>query len=188
MKYIRQAGQWFFLRLEKVFNAVFGDRLNPLYHLGAIAYLMTWVAVASGIYMYAFFDTGVKEAYDSVDRVTHGHFYLGQIMRGLHRYASDGMVFAMGLHMLRHFVFDHYRGFRWFSWVTGVVVKAEGGGLVWEGGLGTRGVEVTCPMVVLIQTPQSALPGGRVGRRPAVPPGEGRRGWSKRIWPRDRGA
>lgn len=122
MKYIRQAGQWFFLRLEKVFNAVFGDRLNPLYHLGAIAYLMTWVAVASGIYMYAFFDTGVKEAYDSVERVTHGHFYLGRIMRSLHRYASDGMVFAMGLHMLRHFVFDHYRGFRWFSWVTGVVV------------------------------------------------------------------
>ena len=122
MKYIRQAGQWFFLRLEKVFNAVFGDRLNPLYHLGAIAYLMTWIAVVSGIYMYAFFDTGVKEAYDSVDRVTHGHFYLGQIMRGLHRYASDGMVFAMGLHMLRHFVFDHYRGFRWFSWVTGVIV------------------------------------------------------------------
>jgi NAD(P)H-flavin reductase/ferredoxin len=43
-------------------------------------------------------------------------------MRGLHRYASDGMVLAMGLHLLRHFAFDHYRGFRWFSWVTGIVV------------------------------------------------------------------
>lgn len=122
MHYARRAGQWFFLRLESLFNAIFGDRLNPLYHLGAIAYLMTWIAVATGLYLYAFLDTGVKEAYDSVERISHEHWYVGQIMRGLHRYASDGMVLAMGLHLLRHFVFDHYRGFRWYSWVTGVFV------------------------------------------------------------------
>ena len=122
MKIVRFAGQWLFLRLEKAFNVIFGDRLNPLYHLGAIAYFMTWVAVASGVYMYAFFDTGVQQAYTSVEHITHDQWYIGQIMRGLHRYASDGMVLAMGLHMLRHFAFDHYRGFRWFSWVTGVLV------------------------------------------------------------------
>jgi CDP-4-dehydro-6-deoxyglucose reductase, E3 len=122
MKFVRRAGQWFFLRLENLFNVIFGDRLNPLYHLGAIAFLMTWIAVVSGVYLYIFFDTGVKEAYASVERITHEHWYIGQIMRGLHRYASDGMVLAMGLHMLRHFVFDHYRGFRWFSWITGIFV------------------------------------------------------------------
>ncbi len=122
MHYVRRTVQWFFLRLEKLFNLVFGDRLNPLYHLGAIAYLMTWIAVVSGVYLYIFLDTGVKEAYESVERITHNHFYIGQIMRGLHRYASDGMVLAMTLHLLRHFAFDHYRGFRWFSWVTGVFV------------------------------------------------------------------
>jgi NAD(P)H-flavin reductase/ferredoxin len=122
MHHVRRTVQWFFLRLEKLFNLVFGDRLNPLYHLGAIAYLMTWIAVVSGVYLYIFLDTGVKEAYTSVERITHGHWYVGQIMRGLHRYASDGMVLAMALHMLRHFAFDHYRGFRWFSWITGVFV------------------------------------------------------------------
>ncbi|HSW51885.1 MAG TPA: FAD-binding oxidoreductase [Sulfuricaulis sp.] len=122
MHYVRRTVQWFFLRLEKLFNLVFGDRLNPLYHLGAIAYLMTWIAVVSGVYLYIFLDTGVKEAYESVERIMHNHFYIGQIMRGLHRYASDGMVLAMTLHLLRHFAFDHYRGFRWFSWVTGVFV------------------------------------------------------------------
>ena len=122
MKYLRRAGQWLFLLLEKIFNAVFGDRLNPLYHLGAIAYFMTWVAVASGMYLYIFFDTGVQQAYASVEQVTHGQWLIGQVMRGLHRYASDGMVLAMGLHLLRHFAFDRYRGFRWFSWATGVVV------------------------------------------------------------------
>ena len=36
-------------------------------------------------------------------------------MRSLHRYASDVMVLTMVLHLLRHFTFDHYRAFRWFS-------------------------------------------------------------------------
>ena len=43
-------------------------------------------------------------------------------MRTLHRYASDGMVITMLLHLVRHFCFDRYRGFRWFSWVSGVLL------------------------------------------------------------------
>lgn len=43
-------------------------------------------------------------------------------MRSLHRYASDAMVLTMLLHLARHFFFDRYRGFRAFSWVTGVVL------------------------------------------------------------------
>jgi NAD(P)H-flavin reductase/quinol-cytochrome oxidoreductase complex cytochrome b subunit len=119
---IQAAGQWVFLRIEAAFNAAFGDRLNPFYHLGEIAFFLFWIVAASGLYLYAFFDTGVKDAYDSVQRISTGHFMVGSIMRGLHRYASDGMVVTMLLHMLRHFCFDRYRGFRWFSWITGVVL------------------------------------------------------------------
>ncbi len=43
-------------------------------------------------------------------------------MRSFHRYASDAMVLAMVLHLVRHYVFDHYRSFRWFSWVSGVIL------------------------------------------------------------------
>ena len=43
-------------------------------------------------------------------------------MRSVHRYASDAMVLTMLLHMLRHFAFDRMRGFRWFSWVSGVAL------------------------------------------------------------------
>jgi NAD(P)H-flavin reductase/ferredoxin len=32
------------------------------------------------------------------------------------------MVLAMALHLTRHFVFDHYRSFRWFSWISGVLL------------------------------------------------------------------
>ena len=69
---------------------MFGDALNPFYYLGAIAYYLLWVVVASGLYLYIFFKTGVNEAYDSVEYLTHEQWWLGGIMRSLHRYASDG--------------------------------------------------------------------------------------------------
>jgi CDP-4-dehydro-6-deoxyglucose reductase, E3 len=108
------------LHLENGFNLFFGQALNPLYHLGAITFFLFWVVLASGIYLYVFLDTGVNEAYESVEALTHEQWYLGGILRSLHRYASDGMVVTMLVHMVRYFAFNRYRGFRWFSWVTGV--------------------------------------------------------------------
>ncbi|MDE2259551.1 MAG: cytochrome b N-terminal domain-containing protein [Betaproteobacteria bacterium] len=122
IKLIQRFGQNIFLRLEGGLNSVFGSALNPLYSLGAITYWMFWIIVVSGFYIYAFYDTGVEKAFSSVERITHEQWYLGGIMRSLHRYASDGMILAALVHMLRNFVFDRYRGFRWFSWYTGLVV------------------------------------------------------------------
>ena len=110
------------MRVEALFNLAFGERLNPLYYLGALSTWMLWIVVASGLYLYVFFDTGINEAYASVERLTNGQRYLGGILRSLHRYASDGMVLTMLLHLTRHFVFDRYRGFRWFSWLSGVML------------------------------------------------------------------
>ncbi len=114
--------QWLFMRVEALFNAAFGDKLNPLYHLGAISFFLFWAVTISGLYLYAFFETGVADAYASVEALTHGQWYAGGIMRSVHRYASDGMVLTMLIHMLRHYAFDRLRGFRWFSWVTGVML------------------------------------------------------------------
>jgi CDP-4-dehydro-6-deoxyglucose reductase, E3 len=122
LKLVQRAGQATFLAAERVFNRVFGDALNPFYYLGAIAYYLLWLVVGSGLYLYIFFKTGVHEAYDSMEALTHGQWWAGGIMRSFHRYASDAMVLAMVLHLVRHFTFDHYRSFRWFSWITGVIL------------------------------------------------------------------
>ena len=119
---IHRIGQSIFLRLESALNGIFGPVLNPLYYLGAITYFMFWIIVVSGFYIYAFYDTGVNDAFNSVERITHEQWYLGGIMRSLHRYASDGMILFAVLHMLRNFMFDRYRSFRWFSWYTGILV------------------------------------------------------------------
>ncbi len=122
LKVLHSSGRWVFLRVEALFNLAFGDRLNPLYYLGPISYFLFWIVLASGLYLYAFFETSVEGAYSSVERLTHSQWYFGGVLRSLHRYASDGMVLTMALHLLRHFVFDRYRAFRWFSWVSGVVL------------------------------------------------------------------
>lgn len=122
IKRLQQLLQWLFMRLEALFNQAFGDKLNPLYHLGAISFFLFWIVAGSGLYLYAFFETGVADAYGSVESLTHGQWYAGGILRSFHRYASDAMVLTMLIHMVRHFAYDRIRGFRWFSWVTGVAL------------------------------------------------------------------
>ena len=119
---LQRALQWLFMRCEALFNRAFGDRLNPLYQLGAISFFLFWVVALSGLYLYAFFETGVNDAYASVEALTHGQWWAGGLLRSMHRYASDALVLTMLLHMLRHFAFDRFRGFRWFSWLTGVAL------------------------------------------------------------------
>ncbi|WP_370869815.1 FAD-binding oxidoreductase [Polaromonas sp.] len=140
IKLLQQLGQAIFLRLESALNRIFGTVLNPFYSLGAITYLMFWIVVVSGFYIYIFYDTGVEDAFGSVEYITHEQWYLAGIMRSLHRYASDGMILFGVLHMVRNFVFDRYRNFRWFSWATGVallwlvyIAGINGYWLVWDG-------------------------------------------------------
>ncbi len=64
-------------------------------------------------HLYIFFETGVAEAYSSVIALTTKQWWLGGIMRSVHRYASDTMVLTMMLHMLRYFAFNLYHGYRW---------------------------------------------------------------------------
>ena len=108
--------------IDRPFDAAFGAESNPLKQLGALGWFFYWIVVATGIYLYAFFDTGITNAYQSVERLTHGQWYLGGVMRSLHRYGSDALVLVMVLHALRELVLGRYRGPRTFSWVSGIPI------------------------------------------------------------------
>ena len=112
---------------------------NPLLHLGALGFFFYWIVAISGIYLYIVFDTGIAAAYGSVEYLTNEQWYLGGVMRSLHRYASDALVLMMVVHGLREFALDRYRGARWFTWLTGVpilwlvfVCGVTGYWLVWD--------------------------------------------------------
>ena len=91
--------RWCFLKVEGLFNLAFGEKLNPLYYIGPISYYLMWVIVASGLYLYAFFKTSVDGAQASVEALTHAQPWAGGVLRSVHRYASDGVVLTMLLHM-----------------------------------------------------------------------------------------
>lgn len=93
---------------------------NPLHHLAALTIFFLWIVLVSGIWLLIFFHTSVSGAFESVEYLTHEQWYLGGIMRSLHRYASDGAIVTIFLHVIKEFIFNRYRRARWFTWVTGV--------------------------------------------------------------------
>ena len=145
---------------ERALGMVFPAQWNPLLNLGALGFFFYWVITASGIYVYIFFDTGIHEAYESIEYMTHDQWYAAGVMRSLHRYASDGLIVVMLLHLLREFGMGRFRGARWFSWVTGLVVMVliyvagiSGYWLVWD----LRAQAITETLVDLVSPPFSSL-------------------------------
>jgi ferredoxin/coenzyme F420-reducing hydrogenase delta subunit len=108
--------------VERAADRIFAPPLNPLGQLGALGFFLFWIVAVSGIYLFIFFDTGVVDAYESVESITHAQRFAGGIMRSFHRYASDLMVVVLVVHLLREFAYDRYRGVRWFSWFTGIPI------------------------------------------------------------------
>ena len=107
-------------RIESGFDAMYGAEWNPLYYLGALGWFFFWIITVSGLYLYIFFDSGVEQAYESVEYLTTVQWYAGGVMRSLHRYASDAFVVVVLAHLLRQWIKGNYKDARWFAWVTGV--------------------------------------------------------------------
>ncbi len=128
-----------YLALESWFNLSFGTEWNPLYHLGTLSFFLFWIILVSGIYLFIPFQGSLAGAHASVEYITHDQWYAAGIMRSLHRYASDAVIITILLHMFKEFASGRYRGFRWFSWVTGipnlwmiVTLGITGYWLVWD--------------------------------------------------------
>jgi ferredoxin len=126
-------------KAEAFFDLAFGQRLNPFVWLGALGWYFFWIVAGTGVYLYIFFDTGIGDAYASLEYITNEQWYAAGIMRSLHRYASDALVIVVVLHLLREFSLDRLRGKQFFAWITGVpslffiyICGISGYWLVWD--------------------------------------------------------
>lgn len=106
--------------IELGMNKIFTPKYNPMYWLGSICFFMTWILVATGLYLFLFYDISARLAYLSVEHLTNEQWYLGGIIRSVHRYASGGLIVATVLHTIQVFVTRRYRYWRWLAWVSGV--------------------------------------------------------------------
>ena len=113
---------WPWRWLEQRIDRAFGASLNPLRHLGALAFLALWLLALSGVWLYAGFDTSVSGSYASIERLSSAPWSPGGLMRSLHRYATDAFVVLTALHLLREALAGRWRHFRRFSWLTGCAV------------------------------------------------------------------
>ena len=136
---VHRLGRTLFGALRVPMARAFASAENPLNHIGALTVFFLWIVLVSGIWLLLFFRTSVSGAFESVEYLTREQWYLGGIMRSLHRYASDAAIVTIFLHMVKEFVFNRYRGPRWYSWVTGVplvwivfILGITGYWLVWD--------------------------------------------------------
>ena len=87
---------------DRMGDKVFTQEYNPLYWLGTMCFFFLMLITISGIYLFLFYRT--SSPYETVQYLTIHQWYLGGIMRSIHRYASDGFVLFMAIHLLREFL------------------------------------------------------------------------------------
>ena len=72
-------------------NGAIEVSINAMYNLVTHSFFFYYFRLITGIYVYIFFETGVTTSYESVEDLTQ-QWYLGGVMRSLHRYALSGRL------------------------------------------------------------------------------------------------
>ena len=111
--------------IEGVVNRFAKSDFNPLYHLGTLTIFMLVILIATGVYLTVIYRPGADVAYATVQKIDSNWF--GSLMRSVHRYASDGMIVLIVLHIIKMLVSDKFWGQRWLAWTSGWVML----GLTW---------------------------------------------------------
>jgi ferredoxin len=106
-------------RLDAWLNQVFGSRYNPAYQTGTLVVVLWIVLLLTGLWLLLYYRIGAP--WDSVAGLTADP-WLGNWVRGLHRYASDAAVVATLVHALRIFLQRRTWGPRTLAWISGLVL------------------------------------------------------------------
>jgi menaquinol-cytochrome c reductase cytochrome b subunit len=94
---------------------------NWFYTLGS-ATLFAFVSQAvTGVFLAMYYDPSATGAYTSIEHITN-EVFLGELVRGMHRWGATVMVVLIFLHMGRTFFFGAYKYPRELNWVIGVVL------------------------------------------------------------------
>ena len=94
---------------------------NWFYTLGS-ATMFAFVSQAiTGVFLAMYYMPSPTQAYESARHITNDVF-LGEFVRGMHKWGSSVMVILIFLHMGRTFFFGAYKYPRELNWIIGVVL------------------------------------------------------------------
>jgi menaquinol-cytochrome c reductase cytochrome b subunit len=94
---------------------------NWFYTLGSATMFAFLSQAVTGVILAMYYDPSPTRAYESVRYITNDVF-LGELVRGMHKWGSTVMVILIFLHMARTFFFGAYKYPRELNWVIGVVL------------------------------------------------------------------
>ncbi len=94
---------------------------NWFYTLGSATMFAFLSQAVTGVFLAMFYDPSPTRAYASIRYVSNDAF-LGEFVRGMHKWGSSVMVILIFLHMARTFFFGAYKYPRELNWVIGVVL------------------------------------------------------------------
>ena len=94
---------------------------NWFYTLGSATLFAFLSQAVTGVFLAMYYDPSPTQAYESARHITNDVF-LGEFVRGMHKWGSTVMVILIFLHMARTFFFGAYKYPRELNWVIGVVL------------------------------------------------------------------
>ena len=94
---------------------------NWFYTLGSATLFAFIVQAMTGVFLAMFYTPSATQAYASITHLTNDVF-LGEFVRGMHKWGASVMVILIFLHMGRTFFFGAYKYPRELNWVIGVVL------------------------------------------------------------------
>jgi menaquinol-cytochrome c reductase cytochrome b subunit len=95
--------------------------VNWYYTLGSATMFVFLSQAVTGVFLAMYYTPDTQNAYSSVRYITDQAF-LGQFVRGMHKWGASVMVILIFLHMGRVFFFGAYKYPRELTWVIGVVL------------------------------------------------------------------
>jgi quinol-cytochrome oxidoreductase complex cytochrome b subunit len=108
-----------FLHIHPVKIKRYATKVTYTFCLGGLSFFMFLVLVMTGIILMFYYVPSTDLAYENmVDLGSTVTF--GALMRNMHRWAAQGMVITVFLHMARVFFTGSYKPPREFNWVIGV--------------------------------------------------------------------
>jgi quinol-cytochrome oxidoreductase complex cytochrome b subunit len=94
---------------------------NWFYTLGSATMFAFLNQALTGVFLAMYYRPSANEAYESARHITNDVF-LGEFVRGMHKWGSTVMVILVFLHMARTFFFGAYKYPRELNWVIGVIL------------------------------------------------------------------
>jgi menaquinol-cytochrome c reductase cytochrome b subunit len=94
---------------------------NWFYTLGSATMFAFLSQAVTGVFLAMYYNPSPTQAYESARYITNEAF-LGEFVRGMHKWGSSVMVILVFLHMARTFFFGAYKYPRELNWVIGVVL------------------------------------------------------------------